>query len=74
MKHVNPNMIVPVLEGIEAGEAARGHTLGPSLLADQYQTIESLTAPPTPGAYRAGNLVRAKAIAHAQGFIAGYRG
>lgn len=74
MRHVNPNAIAPVLEGIAQGELASGHpATGDEILANAYARIAELTAPVVPGGFRLGRTQTAKEIGRAQGFIAAYR-
>lgn len=73
MRHVNPNAIAPVLEGISQGELAVEDLSGDDLLALAYRDIERLTAPTVPGGFRLGRTQTAKEIGRAQGFIAAYR-
>ena len=71
--HVNPNMIVPVLKGIARGEEMAGQPEGEFLMDAYERELIELNKTPVVGSYRAGNYVRAKQIAFAQGFIGAYR-
>lgn len=67
-RHVNPNMVVPVLAGITAGEAAAGSVNFERLTAE----LERLTAemcPPGDRPFVVNGYLRAKALAYAQGYF-----
>lgn len=70
MRHTNPNMVAPVLQGIQDGEALAGHTSGDDVLFLQYKHLDDLTEElgrPT------GQFLVAAQVAWTQGFIAAYR-
>lgn len=66
MRHSNPNMHIPVLHGIEAGEAAIGTTDGDALLAHHSEVLRCAEVS------RVGMFLKSKAIAFSQGFVAAY--
>lgn len=76
MRHINPNMVVPVLEGIADGEDAVGSPSGDYQLAEQVGTAEELSRLLTPTQDRPfviGAFLKSKDIAYCQGWIAAYR-
>lgn len=76
MRHVNPNMIPSVLQGIESGEDFAGHPGGDTELAFAYDTLERMMADLRPKGDRpfvVSGFLKAKDIASLQGFIAAYR-
>lgn len=73
MRHSNPNMSVPVLEGIAAGEAAVGSPEGDLTLEAQYELIRQIMEPADAHGFRVSSFLKAKSVARAQGFIGAYR-
>lgn len=71
MKHSNPNMVPAVLEGIEAGEAMAGTTVGDELLAATQEEADQLSNQLV--AQRTGRFLPVWQLAKHQGFIAAYR-
>jgi hypothetical protein len=66
MRHVNPNMIQPVLDGIAAAEAR--------LDLDFFEQQQQVLVDEQPAVERhTGRFVPAKRIAFAQGYIGAYR-
>lgn len=70
MKHINPNMVAPVLAGIEVGERLVGeageHVID-ALIADAERLSNLLAAQVT------ARILPSKELAYAQGAIAAYR-
>lgn len=76
MRHSNPNMVRPVIEGIVQGELYVPSPHGLKRLAEAYHALEVQTADLVPTGDRpfvVGAFLKAKALAHTQGFIAAYR-
>lgn len=76
MRHVNPNMSQPVLEGIKEGEAWVCCWGGDAKLAEQVAIAEEMTAQLASAGDRpfvVGGFIKARRLAYAQGFIAAYR-
>ncbi len=76
MRHSNPNMVPAVLAGIEAGEHAVSIPGGEAMYRSQLAVIVEVTPQLVPRGDRpfvTSGLLKAKAIAFAQGFIAAYR-
>lgn len=75
MKHTNPNMIEPVLAGIELGAKLVGDPDGERIFADVVDDAARLHAAlqPGPSGFRVGSFVPARQLAFSEGFIAAYR-
>lgn len=73
--HVNPNLVAPLLRGIEAGEQLVGHQSAEATIALLVEGMEDLTAKLTPGpsGIVMGGLVHAKQLAYSQGVVGSYR-
>lgn len=75
-RHVNPNMISTIILGVQEGEHAARQPGSEALLQLAYEDLEAQHAALTPPGDRpivVGQFLKAKALAHTQGFIAGYR-
>ena len=68
MRHVNTNLIAPVLAGIAAGEAAGAPVDWPALRAELDRLAAELR--PVGIVVVVSGYLKAKALAHAQGYIA----
>ena len=67
MRHTNTNLIAPVLAGIAAGEAAGATVDWPALRAE----LDRLAAELRPvGIVVVSGYLKAKVLAHAQGYVA----
>lgn len=76
MRHTNPNMCQPVLDGIAAGELAVDDPQGAVTAAAMQASLEDLQGalvPPGDRPFVVGAFLKAKALAYAQGWVAAYR-
>ena len=69
MRHTNTNLIAPVLAGIAAGEAAGAPVDWPALRAELDRLAAELR-PVGDRPFVVSGYLKAKALAHAQGYIA----
>lgn len=76
MRHVNPNMVVPVLEGIADGEEAVGAPSGDYQLNEKISTVEEMShllVATGDRPFVISAFLKAKDVAYCQGWIAAYR-